>query len=89
MARWWTSPAGRGRRRAAPLEPDQRRGRKATGDPEKRFADMYKAQEILGEDLPIIPIYFYSDPYLISPDLKGVVVTPLGFKIFTFASLEK
>lgn len=62
---------------------------KATGDPEKRFADMYKAQEILGEDLPIIPIYFYSDPYLISPDLKGVVVTPLGFKIFTFASLEK
>ena len=62
---------------------------KATGDSEKRFADMYKAQEILGEDLPIIPIYFYSDPYLISPDLKGVVVTPLGFKIFTFASLEK
>lgn len=62
---------------------------KTTGDTAKRFESMYKAQEILGKELPIIPIYFYSDPYLISSDLKDVVVTPLGFKIFTYSSLKK
>ncbi len=57
---------------------------KATSDPAERFKDMHKAEAMLAEDVPVIPIYFYSDPMLVSDDLKGVVITNLGFKLFTY-----
>lgn len=40
-------------------------------DPQKRLALLYQAEEILMEELPIIPLYHYARNYRLSPDVKG------------------
>ena len=57
---------------------------KATGDQKVRMQAMHDAEKILMDEMPIAPIYFYTDPYLLNTDLKGIVVTPLGDKIFAY-----
>ncbi len=42
-----------------------------TGDMKKRFEFFYKAEEILMDEAPMIPVYHYTHPYLMSPALKG------------------
>ncbi|MCB1121257.1 MAG: peptide ABC transporter substrate-binding protein [Verrucomicrobiae bacterium] len=41
------------------------------GTTEKRYAMLQEAESILMEELPIIPIYIYTRPFLIHPDLKN------------------
>jgi oligopeptide transport system substrate-binding protein len=60
------------------------------GDNTKRMAALHKAEDILiGQEYAVLPIYYYSDLYLTSPKLKNVVYSPLGFKYFMWATLEK
>ncbi|MFM8316600.1 MAG: peptide ABC transporter substrate-binding protein [Deltaproteobacteria bacterium] len=40
-------------------------------NPKKRFAIFQKAEDILLEDLPIMPIYIYSRNYLLSNEVQG------------------
>ena len=40
-------------------------------DNKKRFEYLYQAEEILIEELPILPLYYYVTSYLISPRVKG------------------
>lgn len=42
-----------------------------TGDQAKRFDDFQKAEAILLDQMPIIPIYFYTMPRFIRPSVKG------------------
>ena len=37
----------------------------------KRFAIFQKAEDILLEDLPVLPIYIYARNYLLSKDVQG------------------
>ena len=48
---------------------------------------MHKAEEILISDMAIIPIYFYNEPLLVSPKLKGVEYDPMGQYNFSKAYL--
>ena len=50
---------------------------------------MHKAETILMPDMGLIPIYFYTDPIMVSKKLKGVVYDPLGWHKFSYAELEK
>lgn len=60
------------------------------GDITKRMEALHKAEDILiGQEYAVLPIYYYSDLYLTSPKLKNVVYSPLGFKFFMWATLEK
>ncbi|MFT3781138.1 MAG: peptide ABC transporter substrate-binding protein [Nibricoccus sp.] len=47
----------------------------------KTTADRYevyqKMEKILLDELPILPVYFYTQPRLVSPKVKGYYVTPL------------
>ncbi len=43
----------------------------STRDQEKRYDAFQKAEAILMDELPIIPIYFYTRPRLIQPSVKG------------------
>jgi len=58
---------------------------KATKDPATRFDLMHQAEDILMETGAICPIYYYTDIYMSSKNLKGYLVSPLGYKIFTTA----
>jgi dipeptide transport system substrate-binding protein len=52
---------------------------KVEADEEKRFELMYKAEKILMEDMPIIPIHFYNYVYLQNEDVSGIVRHPVGY----------
>ncbi|KQL49805.1 ABC transporter substrate-binding protein [Brevibacillus choshinensis] len=45
---------------------------KVEQDPNKRFEMLHKAEEILMDDMPFIPIYHYQQNYLVKPGLEGL-----------------
>ena len=53
-----------------------------------RAAALHEAEARLMEDMPVIPILFNQDAYLISGDLSKVKVDYFGGKIFTKAKLK-
>ena len=60
---------------------------KATSDPEERMKAFHEAEDILiGQDSVLAPIYFYTQPYMINPDIDGMYYTPLGYFFFGYTS---
>lgn len=58
-------------------------------DPTKRTELLHKAEDILMEDMPIIPIYYYTNVVCADPKVKGVIKSPLGQTEFKGAYVEK
>ncbi|WAH36638.1 peptide ABC transporter substrate-binding protein [Alicyclobacillus dauci] len=48
----------------------------STTDTAKRMQDMHQAEQILMNDEPAIPLYFYTHVFTFSPKLQGIVVHP-------------
>ena len=59
-----------------------------TGDQKVRMDAMHKAEELLVNSYSIIPMYFYTEPLLVSPKLKDVYYDALAMHKFTYASKE-
>lgn len=60
---------------------------KATSNPKERMENMHKAEDILiKDDLVVAPIYFYVNPYMMKPNIKGMYYTPLGYFFFKSAT---
>lgn len=57
-------------------------------DPEKRTQMLKDAEKIFIEDMPVAPIYFYTNTWLQKDNLKGVVVSGLGDVQLKWAYLE-
>lgn len=49
-----------------------------TMDQNKRYALLAKAEDILLNDMPLIPLYYYAHSYLISEEVKGLKFNPLS-----------
>ncbi|MET3291681.1 UNVERIFIED_CONTAM: oligopeptide transport system substrate-binding protein [Brevibacillus sp. OAP136] len=47
-------------------------------DPEKRKAILAQAEQILMDEMPIAPIYFYTNSYVKKDNVKGVLMDGLG-----------
>lgn len=62
---------------------------KSEPDKAKRAALMHQAEDQLMIDLPIIPIYYYTEVVCMNPKLKDVHISNLGFFIFREAHLDK
>lgn len=60
---------------------------KASHDPEERFALMHQAEDILMTTGAICPIYYYTDIYMVSPNIDGFFTSPLGYKYFMYATV--
>lgn len=58
-------------------------------DPVKRVELYHKAEDILMEDMPVMPIYYYNTTYLLKPYVKGLHVSPLGWEFYRNAYIEK
>ncbi len=41
-------------------------------DQTKRFESMKQAEALFMKDLPVMPIYFYTRPYVVKPNVKGI-----------------
>jgi len=62
---------------------------KSTTDAKERYTKMHEAEDILAKDMPIIPIYYYTDLYLISDKLEGMYTSPLGYKYFMYCTVTE
>ena len=60
----------------------------AEADPAKRLVALKTAEDMILEDLPVIPIYFYTRKYLQAPEVKGYVPNVLGYMRFQDFYLE-
>lgn len=62
---------------------------KKESNPSKRFELMHKAEDILMNDMPVIPIYEYSNVVCVNPKVKDIYLSPLGSIICKDAHIEK
>ena len=62
---------------------------KSTADQNIRFDSMRKAEKIIMEDMPIVPVYFYTQPYVQKPYLKGVYKPLVSYPKFTYAEIKR
>lgn len=62
---------------------------KNSGDQKVRMSDMHKAEKILMDDYACMPIYYYTNPDLVSPKLQGYVSSPMAYKFLQWASIKK
>lgn len=62
---------------------------KKSSDRAERISLMHQAEDILGQDVPIIPLYYYTDLYLKSDKLQGFYSSPLGYKYFMYSSVAE
>ncbi|MCH1626219.1 peptide ABC transporter substrate-binding protein [Fredinandcohnia sp. SECRCQ15] len=57
-------------------------------DSAKRLALLKDAEEILMDEMPIAPLYFYTENWIQNEKLKGVVISPLGDVQYKWAYFE-
>ena len=58
---------------------------KATSDQTERMAAFHKAEDLLiGQDSVLAPIYFYTNPYMLSDNISGMYYTPRGYFFFGY-----
>ena len=58
-------------------------------DTKKRMDAMHKAEEILMDEMPIIPIYFYTKPFTVKSYVKGIFTPINRYPQFIYADIEK
>ena len=55
---------------------------KSTTDSATRYGLMHKAEDLLMSTGAIVPLYFYTDIYMIDDSVEGFYANPLGYKYF-------
>lgn len=61
---------------------------KTTMDQKLRMDNFREAEKILIEDMPILPVYFYTQPYVQKSNVKGIVKVPVRYPVITYADIE-
>ena len=60
---------------------------KTCTDNEKRYALMHEAEDLLMSTGCIVPLYFYTDIYMIDDSVEGFFANPLGYKYFMYCTI--
>jgi oligopeptide transport system substrate-binding protein len=61
---------------------------KTTMDQEVRMKAMHDAEKILMDEMPIIPIYFYTKPFTVKPNVTGIYTPINRYPQFIYADIE-
>ena len=61
---------------------------KTTSNPALRADAMYEAETVLRDTYTVLPLYYYTDPYMAVPNLQNYIHSSLGFIMFRYASLS-
>lgn len=61
---------------------------KACTDTNNRYAMMHLAEDMLMSTGCIVPLYFYTDIYMIDKDVEGFFSNPLGYKYFMYSTIK-
>ena len=62
---------------------------KSCTDNDTRFALMHKAEDMLMATGCIVPLYFYTDLYMLDDSVEGFFSIPLGYKFFSNTTLTQ
>ncbi|HRS22245.1 MAG TPA: peptide ABC transporter substrate-binding protein, partial [Clostridia bacterium] len=62
---------------------------KATTDQKVRMENMRKAEKILMDAMPVVPVYFYTQPYAQKPYVTGVFKPLNRYPYFIYADMNK
>ena len=62
---------------------------KAENDPAAREALMHEAEAMLMDTGAVVPITYYTDPYMMKTGVEGVYGTIEGFKYFMYATYDE
>ena len=62
---------------------------KESADNSVRMKSMAEAENILMDEMPIIPLYYRADSFIKNPKLRGVVLNPLGRHKFNYAYIDR
>jgi len=60
---------------------------KKSNDQAARMKAMKDAEKMLINDMPVIPVYFYTQPYTVKSNVKGIVKVPVRYPIITYAEI--
>ena len=60
---------------------------KSCTDTETRYAMMHLAEDILMSTGCVVPLYFYTDIYMLDDSVKGFFCNPLGYKYFMYTTI--
>ena len=60
---------------------------KTETDQKVRMDSMKEAEKIMMEEMPAIPIYFYTQPYVTKPNVKGIYKVILNYPFLTYAEI--
>ena len=61
---------------------------KACTNTADRYAMMHIAEDMLMDTGCIVPLYFYTDLYMVDDSVKGFFSNPLGYKYFMYSTVE-
>lgn len=61
---------------------------KNSADQKLRMEAMHDAERILMTEMPVMPIYFYVNHYIIKPNIHNVTMSPLGYVDFKYATVN-
>ena len=62
---------------------------KSCTDSAKRYEMMHMAEDMLMDTGCIVPLYFYTDLYMIDSSVEGFFSNPLGYKYFMYTTIKK
>ena len=62
---------------------------KTCTDTATRYELMHRAEDLLMSTGCIVPLYFYTDLYMIDSSVQGFFSNPLGFKYFMYTTVSK
>ena len=61
---------------------------KSTADQNVRFNNMRAAEKMFMEDMPVVSVYFYTQPYAVKPNVEGIYKMPLNYPTLTYADIK-
>ena len=61
---------------------------KSCTDKDKRYKLMHRAEDMLMATGCLTPLYYYTDLYMLSKNVKGFFSNPLGYKYFMYCTIE-
>ena len=61
---------------------------RAERNPAARYEDFQRSEKILMDAMPVVPIYFYTNSYLLRPSVKGWHGNPIDYHPFEELSLQ-
>ncbi len=62
---------------------------KATDDQNIRMENIRNAEKMIMEDMAVIPIYFYTQPYVVKENVSGITYVPVRYPMITYADIAE